>query len=62
MYRKKQVERITIRAAVSAKVSKEFSRASMGYLFVGGTTASLNGFANRNFTTVLAGILIGAPV
>lgn len=30
--------------------------------FLGGTTASLTAFATRNFTTVLAGILIAAPV
>jgi hypothetical protein len=30
--------------------------------FFGGTTASLNALATRNFTTVFAGILIAAPV
>ncbi len=30
--------------------------------FFGGTTASLQAFATRNFTTVFAGILIEAPV
>ena len=33
-----------------------------GYFFLGGTTASLNAFARRNFTTVLAGILMASPV
>ncbi len=33
-----------------------------GYFFLGGTTASLNAFARRNFTTVLAGILMVSPV
>ncbi len=32
------------------------------FFFFGGTTASLNALARRNFTTVLAGILIGSPV
>ena len=32
------------------------------YFFLGGTTASLNAFARRNFTTVLAGILMASPV
>ncbi len=32
------------------------------YFFLGGTTASLKDFAKRNLTTVLAGILMGAPV
>src|ERR1035441_2758127 len=32
------------------------------YFFLGGTTASLNAFARRNFTTVLAGILRASPV
>ena len=32
------------------------------YFFLGGTTASLNAFAKRNLTTVLAGILIASPV
>ena len=36
---------------------------ALGYFFfLGGTTASLNALARRNFTTVLAGILIAAPV
>jgi hypothetical protein len=35
---------------------------AFGYFFLGGTTASLNALAKRNFTTVLAGILIGSPV
>ena len=29
-----------------------------GYFFLGGITVSLNAFARRNFTTVLAGILM----
>ena len=33
-----------------------------GYFFLGGTTASLNAFARRNFTTVLAGILMASRV
>jgi hypothetical protein len=33
-----------------------------GYFFLGGTTASLNAFARRNFTTVLAAILMASPV
>ena len=33
-----------------------------GYFFLGGITASLNAFARRNFTTVLAGILMASPV
>ena len=41
----------------SRKVSPEG-----GYFFLEGTTASLNAFARRNFTTVLAGILMGSPV
>ena len=32
------------------------------YFFLGATTASLNAFAKRNFTTVLAGILRASPV
>ena len=32
------------------------------YFFLGGTTASLNAFARRNFTAVLAGILTASPV
>ena len=32
------------------------------YFFLGGTTASLNAFARRNFTTVFAGILMASPV
>ena len=35
---------------------------SASYFFLGGTTASLNAFARRNFTTVLAGIWMGSPV
>jgi len=34
----------------------------LSYFFLGGTTASLKDFAKRNLTTVLAGILMGAPV
>ena len=38
------------------------ARGEQRYFFLGGTTASLNALAKRNFTTVLAGILIGSPV
>ncbi len=34
----------------------------VSYFFLGGTTASLNALASRNFTTVLAGILMASPV
>ena len=37
-----------------------FAVGSRNYFF--GTTASLQAFATRNFTTVFAGILIEAPV
>ena len=33
-----------------------------GYFFLGGATASLNAFARRVFTTVLAGIWMASPV
>src|SRR6202163_5100150 len=32
------------------------------YFFLGGTIESFTAFATRNFTTFLAGILIGSPV
>ena len=35
---------------------------SPSYFFLGGATASLNAFARRNFTTVLAGIWMASPV
>ena len=42
--------------------SETFANPPTHYFFLGGTTASLKAFAKRNLTTVLAGILIGAPV
>jgi len=50
-------------AFIQTQYVAQFHRAlPPGYFFLGGTRASLNAFARRNFTTVLAGILMASPV
>ena len=49
------------RASMTA-VPEDIAALDGGYFFLGGTTASLNALARRNFTTVLAGILMASPV
>ena len=58
------VRPIDTRVAVENRIFYDFVFPSKkvdlegGYFFLGGTTASLKAFARRNFTTVLAGILM----